>query len=112
MDNLDFDNVPLQELKKESDLPKVVEDQVEETWLVSYNNETIGVGIFPAHSDQCVMAIIGDSSDNRVVLGSYGTSDEPDDHVELIVHGLEISYHAYLRSIRGDTVLGDLTNDK
>ncbi|TYR36638.1 hypothetical protein FXV77_09045 [Sphingobacterium phlebotomi] len=104
MNNLDFDNVKLEQLKKESDLPKAVEGQVEETWLVNYNDETIGVGLFLPDSDKCVMAIIGNSDDDKVVLGSYGTSD---DHAKLISHALEISFQGYLRSVRGDTVLGD-----
>lgn len=104
MNDLDFDNVKLEQLEKESVLPKAVEGQVEETWLVNYGDETVGVGLFLPDSDKCVMAIIGKSDDDKVVLGSYGTSD---DHAKLISHALEISFQGYLRSVRGDTVLGD-----
>ncbi|MBD1422836.1 hypothetical protein [Sphingobacterium chuzhouense] len=104
MNNLDFDNVKLDLLKREISLPKAVEGQVEETWLVNYGDETVGVGLFLPDSDKCVMAIIGNSDDDKVVLGSYGTSD---DHAKLISHALEISFQGYLRSVRGDTILGD-----
>ncbi|NGM64355.1 hypothetical protein [Sphingobacterium sp. SGR-19] len=103
MNNLDFDNVKLEQLKKEASLPQAVEDQVEETWLVNSGDQTVGVGLFLPGSDKCVMAIVG-KSDHKVVLGSYGTSD---DHAKLIAHALEISFQGYLRSVVGDTVLGD-----
>lgn len=104
MNNLDFDNVKLEQLKKETSLPQAVEDQVEETWLVNSGDQTVGVGLFLPGSDKCVMAIVGKSDHNKVVLGSYGTSD---DHAKLIAHALEISFQGYLRSVVGDAVLGD-----
>ncbi|PRD56620.1 hypothetical protein [Sphingobacterium gobiense] len=104
MNTLDFDNIKLEQLKKESALPKVVEDQVEETWLVNYGDEPVGVGLFFPDGDKCVMAIVGKTDDDKVVLGTYGTSD---DHADLIYHALKIAFQGYLRSVKGDTVLGD-----
>lgn len=104
MGNLNWDKIQLEELKKETQLPQVVEEQIEETWLVGYDGTTAGVGIFLPDSDKCVMAVVGESDDQKVTLGSYGTSDE---HAALVSHGLEISFQAYLRSFKGDTIVGD-----
>ncbi|HLS96045.1 MAG TPA: hypothetical protein VK017_10830 [Sphingobacterium sp.] len=102
MTNINFDSLQLEYLEKDSNIPKTVEDQVEETWFVKYRDEIVGVGLFLPDSDKCVLAIIGDSYDDRIVLGSYGTSDE---QYQLIYQGLDIAFQAYLRSIKGDSVI-------
>jgi hypothetical protein len=102
MANIDFDNIQQANLQKEISIPKTVEDQVEETWFVKYKDDIIGVGLFLPGSDKCVLAIIGESYDNKIILGTYSTSDQQS---EAVYKGLDIAFQGYLRSIKGDTVI-------
>lgn len=102
---MNFDIMKLEGLTKDSQIPKTVEEQVEETWFVRYGEEIVGVGLFLPDAASCVLAIVGNSDEDRRILGSYGSSDE---HGELVRQGLEIAFEGYLRSVKGDTVIGRL----
>lgn len=106
---MNFDMITLNDLQKGTNVPKTVEDQVEETWFVNFGEEAVGVGLFLSGSDHCVLAIIGDSYDDKITLGSYNSSD---DQENLIYEGLDIVFQGYLRSIKGDTVIGEMKIDE
>ncbi|GGH18755.1 hypothetical protein FAZ19_11380 [Sphingobacterium alkalisoli] len=100
--NINLNNMQLEDLQKEVSIPKTVEDQVEETWFVKSGDDIIGVGLFLPESDNCVLAIIGESYEAKIVLGTYSTSDQ---QYESVYQGLDIAFQGYLRSIKGDTVI-------
>ena len=102
---MNFDSIALGDLTQDVQIPKTVDEQVEETWFVKYGEETVGVGLFLPDSRSCVLAILGDDVAHRKVIGTYQSSD---DHERLILHGLEIAYEGYLRSVKGDTIIGKL----
>ncbi len=92
--------IKLSQLRKWTDVPKIVNDLADETWFVTQNNSPIGVGLFKKNSDQCIVAIVGEHEEDRVVLGNGSSPENAED--ELVLHGLEIAFFAYLRSIKGD----------
>ncbi|MNT28154.1 hypothetical protein D3C72_1638190 [compost metagenome] len=47
------------------------------------------------------MAIVGDAYDDKKLIGDVGAHDK------LIIEGLNIAFEGYLRSIRGDVVIGE-----
>ncbi|NQD69370.1 hypothetical protein HP439_01360 [Sphingobacterium shayense] len=105
---MNFDIIKLEDLKKADHIPKIVDDQVEEPYFVNYGERTVGVGLYLPNSDHCVLALVGDSLDSKKIIGYYGSSDE---HYELVLHGLRIAFEGYLRSFKGDTVIGDMEVD-
>lgn len=105
---MNFDSIQLDDLEKVNFIPKTVEEQFEEIWLVKYGEQTLGVGLFLPDSRHCVLAIIGEDYDHKVILGTYKSGDG---HEETIYKGLEIAYVGYLRSIKGDTVIGEIIID-
>jgi hypothetical protein len=102
---MNFDNIALSDLTQDVQIPNTVDEQVEETWFVKYGEEIIGVGLFLPDSKSCILALVGDDAEQKKIIGSYSSSDE---HEGLILKGLEIAYEGYLRSIKGDTVIGKL----
>ncbi|MBE8712807.1 hypothetical protein [Sphingobacterium hungaricum] len=106
---MNFDIITLENLDKSESLPKIVSDQFEETYFVKFGEEHVGVGLYLQDSENCVLAIVGNSEDEYKTLGSYGTSDE---HSKLMIHGLKIAFEAYLRSFKGDSAIGKMEIDK
>lgn len=105
---MNFDSIELDDLEKVISIPKTVEEQLEETWFVKYGEHTLGVGLFLPNSNHCILAIIGEDYDNKIILGTYGSGDE---YQDAVYKGLNIAYEGYLRSIKGDTVIGGLIID-
>ncbi|MBE8722989.1 hypothetical protein [Sphingobacterium pedocola] len=106
---MNFDSIQLGDLERDTSIPNTVEEQVEETWFVKYGEQIVGVGLFLPNNDRCVVAIIGEDYDNKIMLGTYGSGD---DYKNVVYKGLNIAYEGYLRSIKGDTVIGEIIIDK
>ncbi|WDF70165.1 hypothetical protein PQ465_07245 [Sphingobacterium oryzagri] len=105
---MNFDIITLDDLQKEANVPKTVEDQAEETWFVKFGEEVVGVGLFLPSSDKCVLAIIGNSYEDKIVIGNYAPEHTDE---ALLREGLDIVFQGYLRSIKGDTVIGEMQVD-
>lgn len=97
---MNFDMIKCEDLGQAIHIPNTTDDHHEETWFVKFGEEIIGVGLFPKQSKSCVLAIVGDSYDDKKILGNI------DAHDKVIIEGLNIAFEGYLRSIRGDVVIG------
>lgn len=98
---MNFDLIKCENLQQAIHIPNTTDDHKEETWFVKFGEEIVGVGLFSNPNKSCVLAIVGDSYDDKKVLGDI------DAHHAVILEGLNIAFEAYLRSIRGDVVIGE-----
>ncbi|MFD1769898.1 hypothetical protein [Sphingobacterium suaedae] len=102
---MNFEILTLDDLAKADRLPNIVHEQTEETWFVRYGEDIIGVGLFLPDSEHCVLAMVGNSETDKQQLGTYGSSDP---HAKAITDALQLAFETYLRSVKGDTVIGSL----
>ena len=98
---MNFDLIKCEDLQQAIHIPNTTDDHNEETWFVKFGEEIIGVGLFPQQSTSCVLAIVGDAYDDKKLIGDVGAHDK------LIIEGLNIAFEGFLRSIRGDVVIGE-----
>lgn len=103
---MNFDLIKCEDLQQAIHIPNTTDDHTEETWFVKFGEKIIGVGLFPDHSERCVLAIVGDSYDEKKIIGDV------DAHDAIIIEGLNIALEGYLRSIRGDVVIGEKQVDE
>lgn len=98
---MNYDLIKCESLQQAIHIPNTTDDHKEETWFVKFGDEIVGVGLFSKRSENCILAIVGDSYDDKKVLGDI------DAHDRIIIEGLNIAFEGYLRSIRGDVVIGE-----
>lgn len=98
---MNFDLVKCENLQQAIHIPNTTDDHREETWFVKFGEEIVGVGLFAKGSENCVLAIVGDGYDDKRVIGDIEVHDT------LIIEGLNIAFEGYLRSFRGDVVIGE-----
>ncbi|GHE41944.1 hypothetical protein [Sphingobacterium griseoflavum] len=103
---MNFELIQCDDLQQAIHIPNTTDDSTEETWFVKFGDEIVGVGVFPRGSTTCALAMVGESYEDRRLLGSV------DDHDAVLLQGLEIAYEGYLRSIRGDVVIGNKPIDE
>lgn len=95
-----YNEITLSQLKKWTDIPKVVNELHDETWFVAIEDHPIGVGLFK--KDKCIMAIVGDDEENQKLIGQPSKDDRADEL--LIQDALKLAFVTYLRSIKGDKI--------
>lgn len=97
---MNYNEISLSQLKKWTDIPKVVNELHDETWFVAIDDHPVGVGLFK--NDKCIMAIVGDDEEHQKLIG-HSSNDSHADEL-LIVDALKLAFVTYLRSIKGDKI--------
>ncbi len=98
---MNFDMIKCEDLQQAIHIPNTTDEPKEETWFVKFGEEIIGVGLFSKQTERCVLAIVGDGYEDKKLIGDIDAYDT------LVVEGLNIAFEGYLRSIRGDVVIGE-----